>query len=450
MVETNRRKLLKTFSTLGIATTIAGCNDTGTEAENTQTQTHSNTAKTTRDTTTTTTTQETTKTATETRTETDTWTTTQTENKEYQNIRQKARETVAHIRKVSNEGLSESTIYMGNVNSYDFSTISLHSLKISKSEEILGKSLPEKLERMEQEKLIKSAIGNRMNKELKYEYISVNPRVDNIEPNLLLNSRLNIDIIPLTETEISLKKLKKSLIDSLDPVLGSSFDLNVEVKRVAKNGDSTETFVQTQKNYAQDKPGTLQLYLTQKVLGDTAGIGLRGYAPIDGNTAVIRSKVNELFGYNEMDVIESATHEVGHSAFDIQHSASQDDVMLYTDVDDLKFGKRSKYLIQRYLNSSLETEIRRDDESGTILMGFKPSKIDANAAKTEFLDHLETYLRDIEGFEDIENWEFEYEGQTSMGDDKATATRQFDTGEILEIDFLIRYFIDDISLHTSS
>jgi hypothetical protein len=53
------------------------------------------------------------------------------------------------------------------------------------------------------------------------------------------------------------------------------------------------------------------------------------------------------------------------------------------------------------------------------------------------------------GFEDVKNWELGYRGQTSMGYDKARATRDFETGERIEMDMEIDYFIEDISTQAS-
>jgi len=366
--------------------------------------------------------------------------------KKYMEVAEEAEKTAKDIRKIRDENLNESTVFLGNVNSYEFSVPHKRSFELSEAEEIIGSNITEDTTDSEYRKLLEETFTDRKNRQIEREYMNFNPMTDSIEPRLLIDKKLDIDVIELGETDANPEEVAGTIENSLDPVLGPEYDLNVQALKETYE-DTNEAFEKIQETYSENDPATLQVYLTSKQLGP---VGLRGYAPMDGNTAVNKAKINKLYGYDKEDIMHTPVHEVGHSVGDIEHTADEDDLMFYGGgTNSTEFGERSTLLLKRYLNSSLETEIERDRADPRLLIGFQPDMIEPEKAETEFLSHLETYMRDVMEFEDFENWELEYEGETDLNYDRVQATRDFETGERIEMDMEIDYFVEDISTQAS-
>ena len=368
---------------------------------------------------------------------------------EYLRVVEELEETVDEIRKTRAEDLTDSTIYLGNVNSFDFSIIGDRIFELGEAEEKIGESISENTDSSDYRKLLEAMSKDRLNRGIEYGYMPKNPMRDNVEPRLLIGQRADIDVIELGDTKVEPGKVGEQLEDSLSPVLGSGYELNVGTRSVEledyENAD--EAFRSVQEKYSDGNSGVLQVYLTG---GDLEEFGLMGYAPIDGNTVVVATEKGFMFDYDSQDVAGTVVHEVGHSLFDIQHTADAQDVMRHnSSVDAIDFGRRSRLLIQRYLDSSLETSVVDSGDDSYLSIGFEPGDVGSQVAGREFEDHFEMFLYDVMGFEDVENWELDYRGQTSMGYDKARATRDFETGERIEMDMEIDYFIGDISIQAS-
>ena len=368
---------------------------------------------------------------------------------EYLRVVEELEEVVDEIRKTRDEYLDGSTIYLGNVNSFDFSIIDDRIFELDVAEEVIGGSVPEDADSSDYRDLLEVMSKDRLNREIERVYMSKNPMMDNVEPRLLIDQRADIDVIELGDTEVEPGKVREQLEDSLSPVLDSGYELNVGTRSVdlADYENADKAFRSVQEEYSEGSSGVLQVYLTGE---DLAEFGLMGYAPIDGNTVVVATEKGFMFDYDSQDVAETVVHEVGHSLFDIQHTADSQGVMRHnSSVDAVDFGRRSRLLIQRYLDSSLETDMVDSGDDSYLSIGFEPGEVGSQVAGREFEDHLEMFLYDVMGFEDVENWELDYRGQTSMGYDKARATRDFETGERIEMDMEIDYFVEDISMQAS-
>jgi len=368
---------------------------------------------------------------------------------EYLGVVEELEEVVGEIRKTRDEYLDGSTIYLGNVNSFDFSVIDDRIFELGVVEEKIGESISENTDSSDYRKLLETASTDQLNHEIEYDYMTKNPMVDNVEPRLLIDQKADIDVIELGDTKVEPGKVGEQLEDSLSSVLASGYELNVGTRSVdlADYGNADEAFRGVQKEHSEGSQEVLQVYLTGE---DLKEFGLMGYAPIDGNTVVVATEKGFMFDYDSQDVAGTVVHEVGHSLFDIQHTADAQDVMRHnSSVDAIDFGRRSRLLIQRYLDSSLETSVVDSGDGSYLSIGFEPGDVGSQVAGREFEDHFEMFLYDVMGFEDVENWELDYRGQTSMGYDKARATRDFETGERIEMDMKIDYFIEDISTQAS-
>jgi len=368
---------------------------------------------------------------------------------EYLRVSEELEEVVGEIRKTRDEDLTGSTIYLGNVNGFDFSIIDDRTFELDVVEEVVGGSVPGDADGSDYRELLEVMSEDRLNRGIEHGYMSKSPMRDNVEPRLLIGQRADIDVIELGDTKVEPGKVSEQLEDSSSPVLGSGYELSVGTRSVdlADYESADEAFRSVQEEYSEGSSGVLQVYLTGEDLGE---FGLMGYAPIDGNTVVVATEKGFMFDYDSQDVAGTVVHEVGHSLFDIQHTADGQDVMRHSSsVDAVDFGRRSRLLIQRYLDSSLETGVVDSGDDSYLSIGFDPGEVGSQVAGREFEDHLEMFLYDVMGFEDVENWELDYRGQTSMGYDKARATRDFETGERIEMDIEIDYFIEDISTQAS-
>ena len=368
---------------------------------------------------------------------------------EYLRVSKSLRETVDEIREIrGDDDRGRSSIYLGNVNNFEFSAIEDEIFEGAVAEEIVGKELGE-MDDSDYRKLLDTASTDRLNNEIEYSYMAKNPMMDNVEPSLLIGERVSVDIIELGDTKMESKKVGERLEDSLNPVLGSGYDLDIGIRSVdlSEYGSADEAFKMVQEEYSEGSSETLQIYLTDEELEE---FGLMGYAPIDGNTVVVATEKGDMFQYDSQDVSETVVHETGHSLFDIQHTADDQDVMYYNDsVNIVDFGRRSQLLIQRYLNSSLETDVAETDGSSYLSVGFEPGEIDSQVAERELENHLEMFLYDGMGFEDVENWKLNYRGRTSMGYDEVQATRDFEGEERIEMNIEINDFIQAISVQAS-
>ena len=368
---------------------------------------------------------------------------------EYLRVSKSLRETVDEIREIRGDAdRGRSSIYLGNVNNFEFSVIKNEIFETSVAEETVGKEL-EEMSDSDFRKLLDTASTDRLNDETEYGYMSKSHMMDSVEPGLLIDEEASIDVIELGDTEVESGKVGERLEDSLSPVLGSGYDLDTGTRSVelSEYGSADEAFRMVQKEYSKGSSEILQIYLTDEDLGE---FGLMGYAPIDGNTVVVATEKGDMFQYDSQDVSETVVHETGHSLFDIQHTADDQDIMYYNDsVDIVDFGRRSQLLIQRYLNSSLETDVAETDRSSYLSVGFELGEIDSQVAAREFKNHLEMFLYDGMGFKDVENWNLNYRGRTSMGYDEVQATRDFEGEERIEMNIEINDFIEAISVQAS-
>jgi hypothetical protein len=347
-----------------------------------------------------------------------------------------------------NENKSKLSVYLGNVNSYQFPTISYTTPIEDLSKDNTDPYLFEDLEDEEYSDILLNS-----SKDIVFPDLQGSPHsnavlnremYDKIEIPLLLEDRLDIDLIYLDSENINLEKVEGITSELLETDIPDYIDLELEtIDR--SNGDPEKIFREVQEEYNERNSSALQAFITEE------DIGVAGYAYPDADVAAVSVsdyKDNWPFNIESLEQIAAQilVHEAYHSIFDLPHSAGRDDIMSYNLENEGKtLGKRSSMLAERYLNSEFNPELLLTTEGELLKMHFQPAQISAEEARKEFVQHLETYIVDFLDFEDFSNWEKEYSREGEY--DHVLATRTFkQVDEDLEMDIYVDYGIEEMSL----
>lgn len=248
-----------------------------------------------------------------------------------------------------------------------------------------------------------------------------------IQASLLLDQTLDLDLVYLDqggEFDENLSNGVETVEAEIGQVLPSEYELSVdsrivdpgvEVEEVLKSvsEEPKEGILNLNELFDYNKGSTLPVYIFEPREFDRLSSVARldfsemwvGYGAPEGSLVALPSK---LLRTGEDQFYETLVHEIGHSAFELPHSAVNDDVMTYNSKADNPTGfTTSQLLIQSYLDSELEfREEERNGERG-IYFQQQPGKIPQDEAVDAFFANLNAYITDMVDEFDLDPGKFE-------------------------------------------
>jgi hypothetical protein len=275
------------------------------------------------------------------------------------------------------------------------------------------------------------------------------------QASLLTDQELSIDLVYLNQGRDADELLSDGveIVETeVGQVLPRDYGLAVDALSVEPREDveaildsvsesPNEALTGLNEEYGYDTGPTLPVYVFDPQEFDrlSAAAGLdfskmwAGYGVPEGSLISLPST---LLRIEEDQFDEILVHEIGHSAFELPHSALQDDVMTYNTKagNPTAFNGSSELLIRSYLNSDLEVrEEKRNGERGIYFQQVS-GEIPRSRAADAFFASVNAYITDIiDEFDlDVEKFE-ETDYQRRDGFDIAQYENYDGTGVDMEI-----------------
>lgn len=290
------------------------------------------------------------------------------------------------------------------------------------------------------------------------------------QASLLLDQELSIDLVYLDQgrdADDFLSDGVETVETEVGQVLSSDYGLAVDARSVEPKEDveaildsvsesPEEALGDLNEEYGYDTGSTLPVYVFDPQefdrLSAVAGLDFSemwaGYGVPEGSLVSLPSP---LLRIEENQFYATLVHEIGHSAFELPHSALRDDVMTYNSKagDPTAFNGSSELLIRSYLNSDLE--VREEQQNGERGIYFRqtPGDIPRSSAVDAFFASVNAYITDmVEEFDlDVEKSE-ETDYQRRNGFDIAQYENYDGTG--IDMEIVVDQLIHDIQSSVGS
>jgi hypothetical protein len=284
------------------------------------------------------------------------------------------------------------------------------------------------------------------------------------QATLLLDQELSIDLVYLDQ-ERNTNELLSDGVEIVETEVGQVLPRNnglavdalsveprenVEAILHSVSESPDEALAGLNEEYGYDTGPTLPVYVFDPQEFDrlSAAAGLdfsemwAGYGVPEGSLVSLPSP---LLRIEEDQFDATLVHEIGHSAFELPHSALRDDVMTYNTKagNPTAFNGSSELLIRSYLNSDLEVrEEERNDERGVYFQQV-PGEVPRSSAVDAFFADLNAYITDMVDEFDLDVGKFEdTDYQRRNGFDIAQYENYDGTGVDMEI--IVDQMIHDI------
>jgi len=247
------------------------------------------------------------------------------------------------------------------------------------------------------------------------------------QASILLDQELDIDVVYLNQGEDT--KLVSEGVNTVESEVGnivpSDFDFSVDSRILEADAEIEEALKEISesmddslhklnKAVGYDTDSSLPVYIFRpRELDRLSGLLMAdssemwgGFGTPEGAAVAMPSKILQI---GEKDFYSTLVHEIGHSAFELPHSAVRDDTMTYN----FEAGGNStsfttsELLIQSYLDSDLK--VRAEEKYGVEGVYFQqiPGKIPREEAVDAFFANLNAYITDMVDEFDLDPKKFE-------------------------------------------
>lgn len=287
--------------------------------------------------------------------------------------------------------------------------------------------------------------------------------VSSTQASVLLDQRLDLDLVYLDQGEDA-GSLVSNGFDTMESEIGGvlpgDYDLSVNLRRVEPGaeieevledlgGEQKQSVLDLNEVLGYDTGSTLPVYVFDpREFDRLSGLAQldfdrmwAGYGAPEGSLVALPST---LLRISENQFYSNLVHEVGHSAFELPHSAAPDDVMTYNEKAGEPTGFTvSQPLLQSYLDSDFEFREEERDGVRGVYFRQEPGEIPRSKAVNAFFANLNGYITDMVDEFDLDVNKFEEMGYERRDGFDVAQYRDYD-GTGVGMDISVNQQIHDI------